>query len=755
MARAITFENLDPPADAGIGEGIRLLASGLRRSAEAICRRILASDPDHVDGLNLMGLIARDAGDGALAIDILTRAVATHPAAAHLRNNLANALQEAGRPDEAVDHYRIALRLDPGAAVIHNNLAAALRVLGRLDEAASHYRLALHIAPDTAVVHCNLGSTLRDMGCPREAESCFRMAAHLDPQLADAHVNLANLMADSGRPEAAEPAYRTALQLRPRDPECLNNLGSLLLGLGRLAEAEQAYAAALRIRPDYAEAYYNLGCALLAQNRLDAARVCYGQALVHKPDYGAARFALCMAELPVLYATTDEIGRRREAYEGALRRLAATVAQEPVPAGLAAGVGASPPFFLAYQGQDDRVLQALHGGLASRLVAAAAPARPRVRIPGPREPVRVGIVTGFFQTHTVWSLLVRGWLKRLDRDRFELIGYHTGSRDDAATAEARSLCDRFHAGRATPERWGDRIVGDAPHVLLYPEIGIDPMAARLAAERLAPVQCAAWGHPVTSGLPTIDYFLSSDLMEPADADAHYTERLVRLPNLGTWYHPAGASPLPLSRRDIGLRDGAVVYWSGQALFKYLPQFDEVFPRIAAAVGDCQFVFIEFAQSEQVTDLFRRRLHGAFAAAGLDAGRHCVLLPSLEHHRFLAAAGLCDGVLDTIGWSGGKSTLDCLTQDLPLVTLRGALMRGRHGAAILERLGLRQTIADSVDAYVELAVRLARDAGWRTELRRATAARKARLYRDDAPIEALADVLDQAARLRRRGRRSAA
>ena len=66
---------------------------------------------------------------------------------------------------------------------------------------------------------------------------------------------------------------------------------------------------------------------------------------------------------------------------------------------------------------------------------------------------------------------------------------------------------------------------------------MDPLAGRLAAQRLAPVQCVAWGHPETTGMPTLDYFLSSDLMEPPDGEAHYTEHLVRLPNLGLCYVP--------------------------------------------------------------------------------------------------------------------------------------------------------------------------------------------------------------------------
>ena len=190
---------------------------------------------------------------------------------------------------------------------------------------------------------------------------------------------------------------------------------------------------------------------------------------------------------------------------------------------------------------------------------------------------------------------------------------------------------------------------------------MDPIAARLAAQRLAPVQCVAWGQPDTTGFPSVDYFLSSELMEPSDGGTRYTERLVRLPNLGLWYRPDVRSALRLDRAALGLRDGEPVYRSGQALYKYLPQYDEIFPRIAAAVGECQFVFIGFAKSAEVTAAFRARLGRAFAAMGLDAERYCVVLPPMSQERFVAAVGLADVVLDTPGWSGGKSTLDCLVR----------------------------------------------------------------------------------------------
>jgi predicted O-linked N-acetylglucosamine transferase (SPINDLY family) len=274
---------------------------------------------------------------------------------------------------------------------------------------------------------------------------------------------------------------------------------------------------------------------------------------------------------------------------------------------------------------------------------------------------------------------------------------------------------------------------------------MDKVSAQLAAQRLAPVQCCSWGHPVTSGFPTVDYFISSDLMEPPDAAAHYSEQLVRLPNLSIHYEPTDVAPVGIDRAQLGLREGAVVYWCCQSLPKYLPQFDEVFARIAGEVPGSQFTFIEFGGGRGVTEVFRARLERSFKAVGLHARDHCVFLPRLAADRFVAAIGQCDVVLDSIGWSGCNSILESLVHNLPIVTLAGEMMRGRHTAAILDMMEVHGTTARTIDEYVSIAGSLGRNTAKRAELSVQIANNKHRVYRDRDCIVALEAFLDDAVR----------
>ena len=655
------------------------------------------------------------------------------------------ALHQAGRLADAEKMYRIILKAQPDHFDSLHLLGVIFHQRGDHAEAVRQIDVALKINPKMASAYSNRGVALGELKRFEEALASYDKALALKPDYEEAFNNRGNALGEVKRFGEALASYDKALALKPDYAEAFNNRGAALGEVKRFEEALASYDKALALKPDYAEAFYNRGNALKEMNRLDDALASYDKALALKPDYAEAQFGLCMAELPILYENEPEIIVRRTAYERRLRVLCDAGDRSTNLADLAKGVGSSQPFFLAYQGYNDRDLQALYGSFVCRVMAKCYPPAALAPPPGAREPVRVGIVSGFFRQHSNWKLPIKGWLSQLDRRRFRIFGYHTGVLQDAETKAAAALCDRFVQGPLPIDGWRAEILADAPHVLMYPEVGMDPVAATLAAQRFAAVQCNSWGHPDTSGFPTLDYYLSSDLMEPPDAQDHYTERLVRLPNLSVYCEPIDPPPASIARQDLGLRSTAMVYWCGQSLYKYLPQFDEVFPRIVRAVGDCQFAFIQYQRGAHITELFRQRLNRAFGALGLKADDHCLFLPRLDEHKFVAASGQCEVFLDSINWSGCNSTLESLIHNLPIVTMTGPLMRGRHSMAILRMMGVTETIAETIDDYVSIAVRLARDVPWRTAVKAKISANKHRVYRDRTCVSALEEFLDSVAR----------
>ena len=370
------------------------------------------------------------------------------------------------------------------------------------------------------------------------------------------------------------------------------------------------------------------------------------------------------------------------------------------------------------------------GPAAAGLTDAAA-----LRPPGRRK-IRVGFVSAFFNLHTVFKLF-QGWITHLDREAFETHVFHFNDQRDKATDFLARHATMLTAGAAPLPAAARAVAGAGLDVLIYPDIGMDALTQMLAALRLAPVQCQAWGHPVTSGLPAMDYFLSSDLMEPVDAQAHYHERLVRLPGLSIRY-PEPDPPWRSGRRGCRTGMEPFLFVCLQSLFKLLPLQDRLTARIAARAGTQPVCLYQPC----VTGLDGRvpapAGGGVPRGGGQSGGRS--FLPPLKYGEFLGLARAADVILDSAGWSGGNTTLEALCFARPVVTLPGEFMRGRHTAAILRRIGVTGTVAASPDDYVHLAGRLAEEAAWRNEIGEQMRRQKHLSYNDDAPIRGLEEFI---------------
>ena len=733
-----------------LAQALQLHERGRMAEAGRLYADILKIRPDHFDALQMLALVKLAAGQPAEALQLVLAAMRTRNPSPQVLLNHGLVLNALERHQEALDSFDQAIKLKTRFAEAHNNRAAALAALGRDDEALESYRKALSLKPDYAEAHYNLGSLLRTLGQYEDALTSFDRALRLRPNYFKAHNNRGAVLEALNRLDEAQAAYQRALAIDPGFSDARNNRSRILCTLNRFDEALEIYAQALALNPNDADAYYNRGKIFIDLNRNDEAAAEFQRALAIDPGHAETRFALCVAELPILYADQDEIERRRTAYSQKLRALADDIENGELQRDLAKAIIAKQPFLLAYQGRNDRVLQKLYGETACRIMGQEYPAAALAPPPTSGEPVRVGIVSSFFYLHSNWKIPIKGWISQLDRKRFKVFGYHLGPRRDAETKVAAGLCDRFVHRALDVGGWRREILADAPHVLIYPGLLMDNLSLQLAAQRLAAVQCTSWGHPETSGMPTLDYFLSSDGMEPPGAAEHYTEQLVRLPDLSIYYEPVATEPVTVSRAELGLRADATAFWCGQSLYKYLPQYDHVFARIARQAPQSQFVLLRHHGGEAVNELFQARLGRAFAAEGLKASEHCVFLGRLSQSKFVAATGQCDIFLDSIEWSGCNSALESLPHNLPIVTTAGALMRGRHSAAILQMMGMGDTVAASVDDYIAMAARLANDPAHRLALGARIADNKHKVYRDRACITALEDFLDRATRSRGAG-----
>ncbi|HET7065307.1 MAG TPA: hypothetical protein VFI49_13630, partial [Rudaea sp.] len=312
-------------------------------------------------------------------------------------------------------------------------------------------------------------------------------------------------------------------------------------------------------------------------------------------------------------------------------------------------------------------------------------------------------------------------------------------RRDDSTDRIAGAVGRFIHTRAEARDLAPQIRAAQMDVLVYPEIGMDPHHQALAALRLAPVQCLLYGHPATSGLENVDYFLSGELLEPANGAAHYRERLVRLPGLGA--RPA-RPPAPGDGRWIeAYMSDVQLLLCLQPPIKLEPAFDHV---VAAVVAETGARIAFFDRNPPLTNRFRARIEAVFEARALDSRRHLAFIPAQPHVDYLAGIARAPLILDSTWFGGGATSLDAFHAGAPVLTLEGSMARGRQTSAMLRLMGLEETLVTySSDAYVARAAELLRDRDQRAALQELIRHRSQVLFEGESVLRAFENFLEQA------------
>ncbi|MCF2970577.1 glycosyltransferase [Synechococcus sp. Nb3U1] len=593
-------------------------------------------------------------------------------------------------------------------------LGTVAQATGQLEFAVSLIAAAIEQESNVSLYHHNLGVVYESLGQPELALVCYQESFRLDPSAYNSAFQASKLLINLRRHEEATPLLSQILKNLP-----------------------QAGIPSAELNLYLAITHWEQGEHSIALNHLE-------KALEWDPSLEQARWFYHLY-LPAIYQDEEELKNFRSRFTQHLNILIQSTpleTQEQCKTALdAASLGTN--HYLQYQGYSDIELQQQYADFIQKIVVANS-LRWSYSVPlqssQPGDPLRIGFVSDSMRACS-YSRLSLGWVKYLnrhllpDQKRFRVYAYHLDSKTDFMTELYRQYADVFRHIPTGLESVVQQFAEDRLDVLVYLEIGLSPLILQLASLRLAPVQCSTWAHPVTSGLSTIDYFLSSDLMEPENGQDHYREQLVRLPHLGTCFEKPILPMQKQARADFGLREDAVVYLACQYLGKYLPQFDDLFAAIAKRVPNAQFVFLALPNTA-IAEKFCQRLAKVFTSFDLNIHEHVLMLPRLDYQAYLDLNRCADVMLDSYGWSGGITTLEALTVGLPVVTCPGELMRGRHTYAMLKRMGLEVLIASDLTAFVDLAVQLGSDPDFRSRMATEIEQRRDLLFEDQACVTAL-------------------
>ena len=715
------------------------LAMNLWRSdrpadALAMLDRLLLAQPNDPLALHGKGTILSDQGDKHQGVIFALAAVAAAPNHPGLRYALANLLVDTQNLPGARDAFEAALRLQPHFFEAWNNLGLLLQDIGALPEAERAFRQALSVREGHPGALNNLATVLLALNRVDEAQRYAEQSLAAVPTQLSYRVNLAHLYRIAGRLPEALKLWEAGERLQPENRRFLEGKIGALLDLRHYAEAQAVLERGKFT--EFGHLWRRLARCLAMANQTAAALSIYRALYAAFPDDWRSRIDAELI-LPVIASSAEQARQARHRYSEGLENLWALAVPEVLakspPARLLDAVERD-NFGLAYQGGNDRELQAQYGELIGRFLDAALPAwrLPMAARATVGRPIKVGFASSFIRDCTVGHYFLR-WMTQLDRQYFQVEVFILGGREDALTAEIRQKVARCTRLEGTLTQVAQGMADAQLDVLIYPELGMNDRALALAGLRLAPVQCAAWGHPVTSGFATIDVYFSSAVMETGDAVAHYTERLALLPGLGTCYAPP-ETPAALDRLSLGLPAAGNLLFFPHSLFKIQPADDDLLVAVLQANPEAVAVLFE-GESPETTQDYRRRLGDRMRDSSLASERVC-FLPLMPRSRFLQVCRLCTLMLDCLQWSGGNTTLDAFSMGVPVATRPGRSMRSRQTAGMLQIMEMTELVAESAEQLLALASRVLSDVAWRHELSQRIEQRRDRLFNDDAPIHAL-------------------
>ncbi len=705
-----------------INDGFENLKLGNAEAARNLFEKVLKEQPNNADALYMSGVLLRGQGRNEEAAAFISRAIGSDNSVAAFHITLGAVLKEQKKLEEAQASFRRAIALDPDDEESRSSLAWLLNEAGRPEEAVEHLRHAVRLAPNKADLHCNLGVVLQTLGRDDEAARCYRDTLSLDPGHATAGNNLGAILHAQGHVNDAIECFRRTLDRSPGHFQSWVNLGIALQTIHQVDEAESCLLRAIRLNPQDFKAHSRLALILREQGRLEESKVHSERALAIQ-DSVSERIRLATL-LPVIALSDNEIKVWRRHFDESIGEL---LAHEGVLKDPFVEVGVS-NFSLAYQPECDRRLQEKAARLYSKLCPALHYTAPHCnrRSPSKDGRIKIGFISKYMYNHSI-GRTTRGLLAKLSRDRFHVVALFVPPFvDDHLSRFIRDNADQHLVLPNTLEAARKTISELELDILYYQDIGMDAFTYFLAFSRLAPVQCVSFGHPDTTGIPNMDYWVSSENFETEGASEHYSEQLFLLRNLGTlayYYRPALAQPAK-ERGDFGLPLDRTIYLCPQTLFKLHPDFDGIVANILRRDPSGEVVLIE-ARSKAWGEILRRRFQETIP----DVSRRIRFLPGMSREDFLALIAASDVMLDTIYFNGMNTSLEAFAVGTPVVTMPTALQRGRHTYGMYKKMGLHECIARTPDEYVGISVRLGTDRKFREEVKSRILSRSMVLFED--------------------------
>ncbi len=630
-----------------------------------------------------------------------------------------------GKTEEAVNYLKKSLSLAPDNIEVLYNLAHLFRQQNNFSEAISYFTRIIKIQPAFFEAFYYLADTLYESGDLQSGALYYQKAIALNPKSYASVNNLGNIFIELGDLKKAMEYFQEALALKPDSSQILNNIG-YIYGKWKDYDSEiKYYLKAIELDPGFIQAYNNVALAYEKIGKIAEARHYYQKVLESTPD--DLLFKLHIDTMcPVIPFNNEEIDNYR-------KNLLITIGNYidlNIKFDLKKIFSANPRLSdsLVYQGREELPLRLKF----AEIFKNSFPVKEQLIAPLQGKP-HIGMVVT--KKHEgIFCRSMRGILNNFNPEQFNITIICNNSRAEPFFRQMLInpsinylflKSDFIEIIEIMPQQKFD--------ILYYFEAGTSNLNYFMPFCRFAPVQCTSWGWQVTTGIPEMDYYISSELTETENSATHYSEKLIRLKSLPVYYYRPPVPEKLKSRNYFGIEENRHVYLCAQNLRKIHPDFDRIIAEILRRDNNSTLILIK-DRYDNITEMLLGRLKHYYP----DIVSRIKFMPRMNEADYLNLISVCDIALDTIYYGGVNTSYDALGCGTPVVTMPSEYHRGRYTYGIYKAMGIFDCVAYSQEEYIELALKIAGNPQIRADISHKIKEKDYLVFENKAAVTELAD-----------------
>lgn len=581
----------------------------------------------------------------------------------------------------------------------------------------------------------NYSKSLDILGFPEELFLIQREVIKIDPNNVQAHIAMGVAFGNRGLLNDALSCLLAANKINPNSALLQLCLGGIYKRMHNFEEAIKYYEQAIELDQSFILAKFSKFSTLhLMENLEEAYKYANEVILTHKGDKEVIKALQVGSALmtPTFMESQKYIDDFREEFN---KRILSFIEDKSLI--LSRDYILIPTFLLAYHNRSNKeILQNL-----AKLSRQACPAlnyiAPHCLNKIAREPVakiKVGIFSQYLNNHSV-SKCFAGLIIKLSKfPDIQLYVFSVNDNKDQIfldtikNAKHITISPKLEAAR-------EQISACELDAFIYLDIGMDKLTGDLAFARLAPIQFVFGGHPDTTGIDTIDYYLSSKQYKPEFSKEFYSENLVMFDNLPVCYKKPQIPDKFLSLQELGLQEGYNYYFCPMMLQKIHPDFDDAVLKILQKDEKAKVIFVYPEKKVghlQLTNRLKKKLSDLF--------ERVVMIEFLPTEKYMSMLHRVNVLLDSFYFGGGNTSYIANTIGVPMITWPGNFDRGMVTMALYEKMGIHEPIAKSADDYVDIAVHLATDHEYNKKVREKILANNDIIFNNDGYADELAEFL---------------